>query len=90
MLELSSGERIVSTRASEIAAGNAIRELLKARASRGPPALGGPVCAEDLAMALQIPLALALNRLEVEENRGLLCRDESLDGTWFYRNYFVQ
>ncbi|KDD72491.1 hypothetical protein H632_c3278p0 [Helicosporidium sp. ATCC 50920] len=52
--------------------------------------LGRPVTAQDVAAALSIPLALAAEHLEDVEARGILCRDESLQGVCFYRNFFVQ
>lgn len=44
----------------------------------------------QLAVHLSISLSLARQRLVTAENRGLLCRDESIQGLSFYPNRFLQ
>ena len=48
----------------------------------------GPLSAYTLSQALDIPLILAREQLELAEQLGELCRDETLEGIVFYPNFF--
>jgi ESCRT-II complex subunit VPS36 len=43
---------------------------------------------DEIANALGITLVIAKEQVLVVENRGLLCRDESVYGIAFYKNIF--
>uniref|UniRef100_A0A5S6QX50 Vacuolar protein-sorting-associated protein 36 n=1 Tax=Trichuris muris TaxID=70415 RepID=A0A5S6QX50_TRIMR len=45
--------------------------------------------AEELSSLMQIPVLLTMERLLAAEDRGLLCRDETLEGLSFYPNKFL-
>ncbi|KAF9930133.1 Vacuolar protein-sorting-associated protein 36 [Modicella reniformis] len=53
-----------------------------------PPGAG--LTAVELASAIQISVALAQEQLLMTEARGLICRDESVEGLRFYDNLFVK
>eukprot|EP01108_Squamamoeba_japonica_P007104 TRINITY_DN5906_c0_g1_i1.p1 TRINITY_DN5906_c0_g1~~TRINITY_DN5906_c0_g1_i1.p1 ORF type:complete len:306 (+),score=122.07 TRINITY_DN5906_c0_g1_i1:262-1179(+) len=48
----------------------------------------GPLSAFSLSQALDIPLVLAKEQLELAEKKMALCRDETLEGIVFYPNFF--
>ncbi|KAI1307208.1 hypothetical protein EDD11_004561 [Mortierella claussenii] len=52
-----------------------------------PPGTG--LTAVELASAIQISIALAQEQLMMTEARGLICRDESMEGLRFYDNLFA-
>ncbi|KFD54841.1 hypothetical protein M513_04275, partial [Trichuris suis] len=45
--------------------------------------------AEQLSSLMQVPVLLIMERLLVAEDRGLLCRDETIEGLYFYPNKFL-
>ncbi|KAG0243626.1 hypothetical protein BGW41_001837 [Actinomortierella wolfii] len=51
-----------------------------------PPGMG--ITAIELARIMQISVALAQDQLLMTEGKGLLCRDESVEGLRFYDNIF--
>ncbi|KAG0016453.1 Vacuolar protein-sorting-associated protein 36 [Entomortierella chlamydospora] len=53
-----------------------------------PP--GDGLTAIELASAIQISVALAQEQLLMTEARGLICRDESVEGLRFYDNLFAK
>ncbi|KAG0243240.1 Vacuolar protein-sorting-associated protein 36 [Mortierella sp. GBA43] len=53
-----------------------------------PPGAG--LTAVELAGAIQISVALAQEQLLMTEARGLICRDETVDGLRFYDNLFAK
>ncbi|KAF9559929.1 Vacuolar protein-sorting-associated protein 36 [Mortierella alpina] len=53
-----------------------------------PPGAG--LTAVELASAIQISVALALDQLLMAESRGLICRDESVEGLRFFDNLFAK
>ncbi|KAF9359742.1 Vacuolar protein-sorting-associated protein 36 [Mortierella sp. AD094] len=53
-----------------------------------PP--GDGLTAIELASAIQISVALAQEQLLMTEARGLICRDESVEGLRFYDNLFTK
>lgn len=44
---------------------------------------------EDLARILNVSLSLARERLLTAERNGKICRDESIEGLYFYPNLFL-
>lgn len=52
-----------------------------------PPGAG--LTAVELASAIQISVALAQEQLLMTEARGLICRDESVEGLRFFDNLFT-
>ena len=55
-----------------------------------PRQLGPGVTSSDVAAALAVPLAIALQHLRTAEMAGVLCRDDGPEGLTFYRNFFVE
>ncbi|KAF9187281.1 hypothetical protein BGZ51_001438 [Haplosporangium sp. Z 767] len=53
-----------------------------------PPGAG--LTAVELASAIQISVALAQEQLLMTESRGLICRDESVEGLRFFDNLFAK
>jgi ESCRT-II complex subunit VPS36 len=60
-----------------------------AAAAAGAPALGPPLSASAVGVALGLPLALAREALLVAEAAGALCRDDGPEGLRFFRNFFA-
>ncbi|KAF9435843.1 hypothetical protein BGZ76_005391 [Entomortierella beljakovae] len=58
------------------------------RIQKLPPGAG--LSAIELASAIQISVALAQEQLLMTEARGLICRDESVEGLRFYDNLFTK
>lgn len=50
----------------------------------------GSLSAEQLSPLVHIPVILAKERLICAEQRGLLCRDDSVEGLRFYPNLFLE
>ncbi|GMH38180.1 hypothetical protein BSKO_06064 [Bryopsis sp. KO-2023] len=50
--------------------------------------LGRPITASDIATALSVPVTIAQEHLLTAENRGVLCRDDGLEGLRFFDNFF--
>ncbi|KAL6041296.1 Vacuolar protein-sorting-associated protein 36 [Balamuthia mandrillaris] len=50
----------------------------------------GKCSALDVAKEMSLSLPLATQQLLSTEQRGLLCRDESIEGLFFYPNFFLQ
>ena len=44
--------------------------------------------AADVAVAMNVSLVVAKEQLLLSEHRGFLCRDESIDGLFFFPNFF--
>ncbi|KAG0082978.1 hypothetical protein BGZ92_011188, partial [Podila epicladia] len=64
-----------------------VSETISARIRRLPPGAG--LSAVELASAIQISVALAQEQLLMTEARGLICRDESVEGLKFFDNLFA-
>ncbi|KAG0350835.1 hypothetical protein BG005_009654 [Podila minutissima] len=65
-----------------------VSETISARIRRLPPGAG--LSAVELASAIQISVALAQEQLLMTEARGLICRDESVEGLKFFDNLFAK
>ncbi|KAG0025810.1 hypothetical protein BGZ81_006822 [Podila clonocystis] len=65
-----------------------VSETISARIRRLPPGAG--LSALELASAIQISVALAHEQLLMTEARGLICRDESVEGLKFFDNLFAK
>lgn len=50
----------------------------------------GPLSAEQLSPLVHIPVILAKERLICAEQKGLVCRDDSVEGLRFYPNLFLE
>ncbi|KAF9211399.1 hypothetical protein BGZ59_008127 [Podila verticillata] len=65
-----------------------VSETISSRIRRLPPGAG--LSAVELASAIQISVALAQEQLLMTEARGLICRDESVEGLKFFDNLFTK
>ncbi len=55
----------------------------------GSSGLGRSLTSTDVAAALNVPLAIAMEHLLASESHGTLCRDDGPEGLRFYRNFFA-
>ena len=51
--------------------------------------LGPGITRTDVALALEVPVAVAAEHLRMAEAQGVLCRDEGPEGLRFFRNFFA-
>ncbi|KAF8976456.1 Vacuolar protein-sorting-associated protein 36 [Entomortierella lignicola] len=65
-----------------------VSSVIASRIQDLPPGAG--LTAIELASAIQISVALAQEQLLMTEARGLICRDESVEGLRFYDNLFTK
>ncbi|KAG0363281.1 Vacuolar protein-sorting-associated protein 36 [Gamsiella multidivaricata] len=66
-----------------------VSSAISKRIQELPPGAPG-LSAVELASAIQISVALAQEQLLMTEARGLICRDESVEGLRFYDNLFAK
>ena len=52
------------------------------------PGLGPTLTANEVAIALRIPVAIASEHLKTAESAAILCRDDGPEGLRFFRNFF--
>ncbi|CAM9262352.1 unnamed protein product [Discosporangium mesarthrocarpum] len=64
----------------------AVGERLAKEAGEGVGA--GGLVATQVARSMKVSITLAVEHLHTAERTGLLCRDESIEGTRFYPNLF--
>ncbi|KAG0250077.1 hypothetical protein BG011_008662 [Mortierella polycephala] len=65
-----------------------VSSTISKRIQNLPPGAG--LTAVELASAIQISVALAQDQLLMAESRGLICRDESVEGLRFFDNLFAK
>ncbi|KAF2725914.1 Vps36-domain-containing protein [Polychaeton citri CBS 116435] len=58
-------------------------------AGQGPPEFGRGVTAQEAAERFGWSLGVATEELEMAEEVGALCRDQSIDGVQFWENHFI-
>ena len=75
---------------SDSAVGARLVKAAEADGDGGPTRWGIGLVATQVARDLRVSVTLAMEHLRTAEAAGLLCRDESVDGTRFYANRFEE
>ena len=86
--EAAAAAATVGTAAAAAAAG-AGREQQAGEASELLASLGPALTRVEVAVALNVSVAVAGEHLRTAEARGVLCRDEGPHGLVYYRNFFA-